>query len=69
MLVEFWSHPDGAVVAIETNEVRTVIAARGDMALTLIRLSGGEDVVVRGSKDEVAARLNMTEEWKALRAP
>jgi hypothetical protein len=64
MLVEFQTHPDGGKVTIDTNEVRAVVAARGDLPFALIRLTSGEDVVVRGTKSEVANRLELTEDWR-----
>ena len=67
MLVEFRRQPDGEIVEIETSHVEAVVPARGEMAFTLIRLSGGRDVVVRGSKDDVAAKLDVTEERPAFR--
>lgn len=67
MLVEFQTHPDGGKVAIDTNEVRAVVAARGGLPFTLIRLSSGEDLVVRGTKSEVANRLELTEDWRSSR--
>ena len=67
MLIEFQAHPGGGVVAIDAAEVVSVVPARGGMPLTLLRLSGGRDVVVRGCKDEVAARLDLTLERPAFR--
>jgi hypothetical protein len=67
MIVEFLSHPEGAVVSIDPARVRAVIPARGGLPLSLVRCVNGMDVVVRGTRDEVQARLDRTGEGPALR--
>ncbi len=67
MLIEFRSHPGGGVVAIDTSRVSAILRARGGLTFTLVRCTDGLEVVVRGSKDQVVARLDQTGEGPALR--
>ena len=67
MFVEFETHPDGKPVTVNTRQVTTVGPAAGGPGLTLIRFSDGRAVVVRGTKDEVVARLDRSGEFRAMR--
>jgi hypothetical protein len=67
VLIEFETHPRGDRVAVESRQVVAVLRARGGLPFTLIRLSGGRDVVVRGTKAEVMERLELTEDIRGSR--
>ena len=67
MIVEFRSHPDGGIVAIDTSRIRAILRARGGLAYTLIRCLDGVEVVVHGKKEQVVAKLDQTGEGPALR--
>ena len=60
MLVEFQSYPDGEPVTVDTKLVATVRPARSESEVAIIRLSDGRDVVVRATKAEVMAKLEMS---------
>jgi hypothetical protein len=69
MLIEFETYPDGTPVTINTRQVSTVIPAPENPELTVVRFSGGDEVVVRGAKEEVAARLGQSGEMRAMGVP
>jgi hypothetical protein len=67
VIVEFVSHPDGEAVRVEMKQVRAILRARGGLPFTLIRFADDREVVVRGTKDQIQARLEQTAEGPALR--
>jgi hypothetical protein len=69
MLIEFETYPDGTPVTINTRQVSTVIPAPENPELTVVRFSGGSEVVVRGATVEVAARLGQSGEMRAMGVP
>ena len=54
-------------VTVNTRQVTTVGPDPKNPSLTLIRFSDGREVVVRGTKDEVVARLDRSGEQRAFR--
>jgi hypothetical protein len=67
VVVEFITHPEGAVVRVEMGRVRATVRARGGLPFTLVRCHDGREFVVNGAKDAIDARLDATGEGSALR--
>jgi hypothetical protein len=61
VFIEFETHPDGVPVTVNTRQVTTVGPDPSGPARTLIRFSDGRAVVVRGTKAEVMAKLEMSD--------
>ena len=65
VFIEFVTHPDGAVEGV--GDVRSTSRARGGLPFNLVRCRDGREFVVRGAKDAIDARLDVTGEGPALR--